>query len=181
MKCKSLFNLKYGNELNCTILTAVQCTVLTAVQCTNLTAVQCTNLTAVQCTNLTAVQCTNLTTVQCTVYTIITTVHKVSPDNLYIGAALTFVVIMSGLFTYYQEDKSGRIMESFERLVPPSARVLRGGRVASLEASHVVIGDVVDIAGGDKVPADLRILEASGLKVTYTVGSYLTSSLLFVL
>ena len=149
MKCKSLFNLKYGNKLNCTILTAVQCT--------------------------------NLTTVQCTVHTIITTVHKVSPDNLYIGAALTFVVIMSGLFTYYQEDKSGRIMESFERLVPPSARVLRGGRVASLEASHVVIGDVVDIAGGDKVPADLRILEASGLKVTYTVGSYLTSSLLFVL
>ena len=181
MKCKSLFNLKYGNKLNCTILTAVQCTVLTAVQCTNLTAVQCTNLTAVQCTNLTAVQCTNLTTVQCTVYTIITTVHKVSPDNLYIGAALTFVVIMSGLFTYYQEDKSGRIMESFERLVPPSARVLRGGRVASLEASHVVIGDVVESAGGDKVPADLRILEASGLKVTYTVGSYLTSSLLFVL
>ena len=181
MKCKSLFNLKYGNKLNCTILTAVQCTVLTAVQCTNLTAVQCTNLTAVQCTNITAVQCTNLTTVQCTVYTIITTVHKVSPDNLYIGAALTFVVIMSGLFTYYQEDKSGRIMESFERLVPPSARVLRGGRVASLEASHVVIGDVVDIAGGDKVPADRRILEASGLKVTYTVGSYLTSSLLFVL
>ena len=181
MKYKSLFNLKYGNKLNCTILTAVQCTVLTAVQCTNLTAVQCTNLTAVQCTNITAVQCTNLTTVQCTVYTIITTVHKVSPDNLYIGAALTFVVIMSGLFTYYQEDKSGRIMESFERLVPPSARVLRGGRVASLEASHVVIGDVVDIAGGDKVPADLRILEASGLKVTYTVGSYLTSSLLFVL
>ena len=123
----------------------------------------------------------NYCTVYSVLYTIITTVHKVSPDNLYIGAALTFVVIMSGLFTYYQEDKSGRIMESFERLVPPSARVLRGGRVASLEASHVVIGDVVDIAGGDKVPADLRILEASGLKVTYTVGSYLTSSLLFVL
>jgi hypothetical protein len=34
-----------------------------------------------------------------------------SPDNLYVGGALTFVVVVSGLFTFYQENKSSKIME----------------------------------------------------------------------
>jgi hypothetical protein len=39
------------------------------------------------------------------------------------------VVIISGFFAYYQEDKSGRIMEGFEKMVPPTARtVLPTGR-----------------------------------------------------
>jgi P-type E1-E2 ATPase len=90
----------------------------------------------------------------------------VSPDNLYIGTALLMVVIISGVFAYYQEDKSGRIMEGFEKMVPPTARVMRESRVQNIVARDVVVGDVIEIAGGDKVPADLRILEASGLKVS---------------
>jgi len=88
-----------------------------------------------------------------------------SPDNLYIGGALFFVVVVSGLFTYYQENQSSKVMESFAKMIPPKARVLRNGKVAEVDAVDLVIGDIVDIHGGDKTPADIRIFESHGLKV----------------
>ncbi len=62
-------------------------------------------------------------------------------------------------------------MESFERLAPLQTRVLRGGEVSSVEARQLVQGDTALMSGGDKVPADLQILEAASLKVSmYTSG-----------
>ena len=88
-----------------------------------------------------------------------------SPDYLYIGGALTFVVIVSGLFTYYQENKSSKVMESFAKMIPPKAGVLRDGKVMEVDAVDLVLGDIVDIHGGDKTPEDIRIFESHGLKV----------------
>ena len=87
-----------------------------------------------------------------------------SPDNLYVGIALTVVVIVSGLFTYYQENKSSKIMESFAKMIPPKAKVLRDGKVVDIEAMGLVVGDIVDIQGGDKTPADIRKIESHVLK-----------------
>ena len=89
-----------------------------------------------------------------------------SSDNLYVGCALVFVVIVSGLLTYFQERRSGKIMESFSKMVPPKATVRRDGSLMELEAADIVVGDIVEVKGGDKVPADIRILEASSLKVS---------------
>ena len=44
-------------------------------------------------------------------------------DNLYIGVALVVVVVVTGLFTFYQENKSSKIMESFAKMTPPLAQV----------------------------------------------------------
>eukprot|EP00092_Neocalanus_flemingeri_P107949 GFUD01138573.1.p1 GENE.GFUD01138573.1~~GFUD01138573.1.p1 ORF type:complete len:1018 (+),score=307.35 GFUD01138573.1:120-3173(+) len=88
-----------------------------------------------------------------------------SSDNLYVGGALTFVVVVSGIFTYYQENKSTKIMESFAKMIPPHARVLREGNVFEIDATELVVGDIVDIQGGDKTPADLRMIESHGVKV----------------
>jgi len=88
-----------------------------------------------------------------------------SPDNLYIGGALTVVVIISGLFTYYQENQSSKVMESFAKMIPPKAKVFRDGKVVEVDAVDLVLGDIVDIHGGDKTPADIRIIRSHGLKV----------------
>ncbi|XP_018024191.1 sodium/potassium-transporting ATPase subunit alpha [Hyalella azteca] len=48
-----------------------------------------------------------------------------SNDNLYLGIVLTAVVVITGIFSYYQEAKSSRIMESFANMVPQYALVLR--------------------------------------------------------
>ena len=42
--------------------------------------------------------------------------------QLYLGLVLTFVVVITGCFSYYQESKSSKIMESFKNLVPQVGR-----------------------------------------------------------
>lgn len=70
-----------------------------------------------------------------------------------------------------QEAKSSRIMESFKNLVPQEAHVLRGGERYTINAENVVVGDVIFVKGGDRVPADLRVVEARGFKVNNSNSS----------
>ncbi|KFV66013.1 Sodium/potassium-transporting ATPase subunit alpha-1, partial [Dryobates pubescens] len=86
-------------------------------------------------------------------------------DNLYLGVVLAAVVIITGCFSYYQEAKSSKIMESFKNLVPQQALVVRNGEKISINAEGVVVGDLVEVKGGDRIPADLRIISAHGCKV----------------
>uniref|UniRef100_A0AAR2JGN6 Sodium/potassium-transporting ATPase subunit alpha n=1 Tax=Pygocentrus nattereri TaxID=42514 RepID=A0AAR2JGN6_PYGNA len=86
-------------------------------------------------------------------------------DNLYLGVVLAAVVIITGCFSYYQEAKSSRIMDSFKNMVPQQAMVIREGEKRQINAEEVVLGDLVEIKGGDRIPADLRIISSSGCKV----------------
>lgn len=85
--------------------------------------------------------------------------------NLYIGIALAVVVILNGTFTFVQEYQASKTMESFRQLLPPHAKVLREGKVRDVLASELVIGDVILLEEGDKVPADGRLIEVNSLKV----------------
>merc|ERR1712168_602977 len=86
-------------------------------------------------------------------------------DNLYLGVVLTAVVTVTGVFSYYQESKSAKIMESFKNLVPQYALVRRDGEKVTITAAELTLGDIVEVKFGDRVPADLRVLEARGFKV----------------
>ncbi|XP_041115242.1 sodium/potassium-transporting ATPase subunit alpha-1-like isoform X1 [Polyodon spathula] len=86
-------------------------------------------------------------------------------DNLYLGVVLAAVVIITGCFSYYQEAKSSKIMESFKNMVPQQALVIRDGEKKRINAEEVVVGDLVEVKGGDRIPADLRIISANGCKV----------------
>lgn len=56
-------------------------------------------------------------------------------------------------------------MESFKNMVPQSAVVIRDGHRLIIDAEELCIGDLVEIKTGDKIPADVRIIEAYSLKV----------------
>uniref|UniRef100_A0A7N9ATB6 Sodium/potassium-transporting ATPase subunit alpha n=1 Tax=Mastacembelus armatus TaxID=205130 RepID=A0A7N9ATB6_9TELE len=86
-------------------------------------------------------------------------------DNLYLGVVLAAVVIITGCFSYFQEAKSSRIMDSFKKMVPQQALVIREGEKMQINAELVVQGDLVEIKGGDRIPADLRVISSSGCKV----------------
>jgi len=86
-------------------------------------------------------------------------------DNLWLGIALTIVVIMTGCFSYFQEAKSSRIMESFKNMVPQQAVCIRNGERKNINADTLVVGDLIEVKFGDRVPADIRVLKASGFKV----------------
>jgi len=85
--------------------------------------------------------------------------------NLYLGAVLVIVVVLTGCFSYYQDARSSSVMEGFKKMVPQEALVLRDGKRSKILASNLVVGDIIDVRGGDKIPADIRILQAASMKV----------------
>merc|ERR1711872_64072 len=99
-------------------------------------------------------------------YSIQATAYEEPPDdNLYLGIVLTAVVTVTGAFSYYQESKSAAIMESFKNLVPQYALCRRNGDKVTITAAELTLGDIVEIKFGDRIPADIRVLEARQFKV----------------
>ena len=86
---------------------------------------------------------------------------KKEVENLYLGIVLFAIVIITGTFTYFQEKKSDDLMASFKNMMPNRCTVTRDGNPTEVVAEDLVIGDIVHIKAGDKVPADIRILECS--------------------
>ncbi|XP_004639995.1 sodium/potassium-transporting ATPase subunit alpha-4 [Octodon degus] len=91
--------------------------------------------------------------------------QKSDKDNLYLGIVLAVVVAITGCFSYYQEAKSSKIMESFKTMVPQAAQVIRGGKRMQIDVQEVVVGDLVEVKAGDRIPADIRLISAQGCKV----------------
>ena len=94
-----------------------------------------------------------------------TTMEQPPDDNLYLGIVLTAVVVITGIFSYYQESKSSKIMESFKNMVPQYAICLREGDKMTVKAEELTFGDIIEVKFGDRMPADVRILAARGFKV----------------
>ncbi|XP_046640615.1 sodium/potassium-transporting ATPase subunit alpha-B-like [Daphnia pulicaria] len=86
-------------------------------------------------------------------------------DNLYLGIVLTVVVVVTGVFSYLQERKSNKIMESFKNFVPQFALVVRNGQRITIKAEQLTVGDLVEVRAGNRIPADIRILGAHQFKV----------------
>ncbi|XP_045526223.1 sodium/potassium-transporting ATPase subunit alpha-like [Pieris brassicae] len=85
-------------------------------------------------------------------------------EYLYLGCVITATIVGTGLFGFYQEAKNMAVMSGFENLVPPNATVIRDGVKKVIPNSDVVLGDIVEMTGGEVVPADVRILSCTNFK-----------------
>lgn len=72
---------------------------------------------------------------------------------------------INAFIDFYQQYRTAAILESFLSLVPPEATVVRGQVLKSIPAIEVVVGDVILLKAGDKVPADCRIFHVVDMKV----------------
>ncbi|XP_064441843.1 potassium-transporting ATPase alpha chain 2-like [Mirounga angustirostris] len=88
-----------------------------------------------------------------------------SLNNVYLGCVLASVIILTGIFAYYQEAKSTNIMATFNKMIPQQALVIRDSEKKTIPAEQLVVGDIVEIRGGDQIPADIRLLSVQGCKV----------------
>ena len=75
------------------------------------------------------------------------------------------VVVANAVIGFVQEGKAERALESIRGMLAPHAAVLRAGERASIPGERLVPGDIVLLDAGDKVPADLRLLQAHGLRI----------------
>lgn len=73
------------------------------------------------------------------------------------------VVLANALIGFLQEGKAEAAMAAIRNMLAPRATVLRDGRRQTVDGAAIVPGDIVLLEAGDKVPADLRVLEARQL------------------
>lgn len=77
---------------------------------------------------------------------------------------LAFVGIVIGM-TYFQQRRTERSLNALRDLSSPRALVIRSGRQERVAGRELVVGDLVLLAEGDRVPADIDLLNASNLTV----------------
>jgi magnesium-transporting ATPase (P-type) len=75
------------------------------------------------------------------------------------------VVVINAIIGFIQEGKAEQALASLRAMLAPEAVVTRAGRRQTVPAEDLVLGDVVHLASGDKVPADLRLISARSLRV----------------
>ncbi|EIW55428.1 calcium ATPase transmembrane domain M-containing protein [Trametes versicolor FP-101664 SS1] len=81
--------------------------------------------------------------------------------NLGVAVLLLLVIIISSTFYALVDWHASRIMNSIKTLIAEDASVIRNGEHQTIPARDLVVGDVVTLAMGDRVPADLRLVQIS--------------------
>ena len=81
------------------------------------------------------------------------------------AAVIVVVVMVNAIVGFVQEGRAEQALAAIRAMVSPHASVLRGGRRTSVRAADLVPGDIVLLEPGDRVPADLRLLQARGLLI----------------
>ena len=82
-----------------------------------------------------------------------------------LGGAIVGVILINGVFSFWQEYKAERAIDALRQLLPQQVMVSRDGEVVEMLASDLVPGDIVLLEEGGFVPADCRVIEAFGLRV----------------
>jgi calcium-translocating P-type ATPase len=82
-----------------------------------------------------------------------------------LGYAIVVVILVSGLFSFWQEHRVEQTLAALRRLLPQQAKVLREGKAVQLPVDRLVPGDIVLLEQGDNIPADCRLVEAYGVRV----------------
>ncbi|GJJ70043.1 hypothetical protein EMPS_02392 [Entomortierella parvispora] len=81
--------------------------------------------------------------------------------NLALAILVIAVILLQASFSAFQDFSTARVMSSILDMIPSECHVIRDGVLTKIMASNLVVGDRVHLSLGNKVPADLRILQAT--------------------
>jgi magnesium-transporting ATPase (P-type) len=82
---------------------------------------------------------------------------------------LLAAVLVNAIIGFIQEGKAEQAMDAIRGMLSLHTRVIRDARRTEIEAENLVPGDIVVLASGDKVPADLRFIAGKGLRVNEAI------------
>lgn len=74
------------------------------------------------------------------------------------------IVVLNAIMGVYQEGKAEKALDALKNMSAPHARVIRDDKESIVDASNLVVGDIIRLEAGDFVPADARLIYSVGLK-----------------
>ncbi|KRQ86619.1 Calcium-transporting ATPase [Caloramator mitchellensis] len=74
------------------------------------------------------------------------------------------IIFMDAILGFIQEYKTERALEVLKELAAPTAKVIREGKQELIKASELVLGDIVVLETGDRVPADIILIESNSIQ-----------------
>ncbi len=80
-------------------------------------------------------------------------------------AVILGVTVINALIGYIQESNAEKSLQSIRNMLSSDAQVIRDGKHATIRTTDLVPGDVVVLRAGDRIPADMRLIEAHNLRV----------------
>jgi Ca2+-transporting ATPase len=84
--------------------------------------------------------------------------------NIRDGSIIFIIVLVNAVIGFLHERKAGKIIDKLKTLIKSPAKVMRDGKLTEISQDNLVPGDIVEIEAGDKLPADLRLININGLK-----------------
>jgi len=92
---------------------------------------------------------------------------KPVPDPASLGLAIVIfaVIFINAFFNAYQDYQSLKVMSAIGKMLPQTAIVIRNGSSTEIPLKDIVVGDVVVLGNGNKVPADCRVIDTQQLKM----------------
>ncbi|MFQ6050273.1 MAG: calcium-transporting P-type ATPase, PMR1-type [Candidatus Hydrothermarchaeota archaeon] len=90
-------------------------------------------------------------------------------NNIHDALAISVAVLLVCTLGFSQEYRSEKSIQDLKEIVIPEAKVIREGRRKKIPVREVVVGDIILIETGDKIPADARILDSAVLEVDESI------------
>jgi len=79
--------------------------------------------------------------------------------------AIIAIVFLNGILGFFQERKAEKSLDALKEMSAPQVHVLRDNKWIKIPSKEVVVGDVLKFASGDRIGADLRIIESFSLEI----------------
>lgn len=88
----------------------------------------------------------------------------------YVDAIVVFVIlILNSCISFWQEYKAERDIAALKMISTKKAKVIRNGKAQIIDAIEIVPGDIIHLAAGDKIPADIRLIESASFRVDESI------------
>mgnify|MGYP000874192018 FL=1 len=100
---------------------------------------------------------------------IITAVFSLLIGEVVDALVIFFIIIVDLLLGSIQEWKAGKSVSNLSNMIEVNTLVKRDGEEISIHSSNLVVGDIVFLASGDKISADMRIIECNNFTVDESV------------
>lgn len=77
---------------------------------------------------------------------------------------LLFIILLNAVVGFFQQYRADKAIENLKKLSRCEAKVVRDGKLVVIDAEELVVGDIIELEEGDRIPADCRILESKDFR-----------------